>query len=317
MDLKNKIFIYAFIISIVAGMILMGIFTWGWTFYPTALSTHIHQGLNYKKSLAANIQGRKIMLIAGSSTFFGISAKQIEDTTGIKTINMAETIQLGIKYMLYYCKPYLNSGDIFILNFEYETYNGSIDGIFSNYLACYDTNYLKKLRVDEIATIAEKVFSGGLFWLSNPERTREIRVSVKDINANGDMTSNRRIRIDKKMRETLRTSMPLGGLIRPFEEQSDVWQELEAFIKWAKAKKIVVLASWPNTIYFDEYKQGQAADNISKIKNFYKKHNVPILGEPYDFMYPYTCFFDSSYHLHDEAVQGRTGKLLKYLKPYL
>ncbi|NEO00101.1 MAG: hypothetical protein F6K50_32935 [Moorea sp. SIO3I7] len=78
-----------------------------------------------------------------------------------------------------------------------------------------------------------------------------------------------------------------------------------------------MIATWPNTIWFDVYQEPRQQYFFKSIEHFYQRLGVTILGKAEDFMYDKSMFYDTSYHLHDLGVNHRTQQLIDLIKPYL
>ena len=92
---------------------------------------------------------------------------------------------------------------------------------------------------------------------------------------------------------------------------------IEKFVHWCRDNQIQVLATWPNTIWFDSYKEPSVQDAFESIKKNYESLDVPIVGKPEEAMFDMSLFYDSAYHLHDRGVRVRTEQLISSLRPYL
>jgi hypothetical protein len=100
-------------------------------------------------------------------------------------------------------------------------------------------------------------------------------------------------------------------------EQPKSFPLLEAFCKWAAANHIRVLATFPNLCDGPEYHTPVAKDTAERIKKFFTGLNVPVLGEYTDAILPADQFYDTNYHLTEEAARARTQRLAAKLVPYL
>src|SRR5438132_6167383 len=90
---------------------------------PSRLSSWAFQLTQKKRALAAQASSPKLLIVGGSATLFGISAKEIECETGYRSINLANHAALGPTYMLREAQRAAKSGDTVLLAFEYELYD--------------------------------------------------------------------------------------------------------------------------------------------------------------------------------------------------
>jgi hypothetical protein len=89
------------------------------------------------------------------------------------------------------------------------------------------------------------------------------------------------------------------------------------FCDWARTNQIQVLASLPVVVYRREYDSEATRSVLNAIESFYREIGVPVLGTSRDSMLPEDDFYDSHYHLTEEAALVRTRRLLAYLSPVL
>jgi hypothetical protein len=86
------------------------------------------------------------------------------------------------------------------------------------------------------------------------------------------------------------------------------------FVGWAKANKVTVLATWPNTIYFPSY---ESDPGFARIAAFYASLGVPVIGDPSISWLPREFFYDTQYHLNIEGILLRTDRLIQALQAVL
>src|SRR4051812_14897263 len=77
-----------------------------------------------KDRLIRNTPSPKIILVGGSNLAFGIDSKAIQDSLGLKVVNMGLYAKLGLRYMLAQVKPYIKPGDIVVVVPEYDQFYG-------------------------------------------------------------------------------------------------------------------------------------------------------------------------------------------------
>jgi hypothetical protein len=65
---------------------------------------------------------------------------------------------------------------------------------------------------------------------------------------------------------------------------------------------------------FPAYREPGPQAFFVRLAGFYGELGVPILGAPEDALLPAEDFYDTNYHLHDEAVARRTAALVPLLR---
>src|ERR1035437_2430394 len=82
-----------------------------------------------KRRVADQTASPRLLLVGGSATLFGLSAKEIEAQTGWHTINLGTHAALGTTYILHLAEQTAGPGDTVLLVLEYELYTyGKLNG---------------------------------------------------------------------------------------------------------------------------------------------------------------------------------------------
>ena len=151
----------------------------------------------------------------------------------------------------------------------------------------------------------------------SPPKPRADGYQSETLNALGDETNNSE---DKRPAEGVRRIEAVAPLdissLQSAANNSGI-QTIEKFVAWCNAHNVDVLATWPNTIWFDEYAQPDNQALFKDIESLYSRLEVPMLGEFSDFMFERSMFYDTGYHLHDRGVEVRTQLLAQHLEPFI
>jgi len=111
---------------------------------------YIKAAYDYKLGYARGLgDARKIVVIGGSSSLFGVRCQTIAAETGIPCVNMAVTAGLGIDLILAKAEDAIRPGDILLLPLEYDFYTAEAKVMRDNatantYLATYDRALLAR-----------------------------------------------------------------------------------------------------------------------------------------------------------------------------
>lgn len=100
---------------------------------PTGTSSWASE-LNKKKRLIAEATtSPKLILVGGSGTLFGVSAREIQQQTGWRTVNLGTHAALGTTLILDLAQAVAKPGDTVLLALEYELYNhGTVNQTWAN-----------------------------------------------------------------------------------------------------------------------------------------------------------------------------------------
>lgn len=301
---------------------------------PTVSSAPLCALLAEKRRIARSLaaSGPRLFLVAGSSTHFGISAAQIEAALGRPTVNYGNSGALSLDVMLGDVRRLARPGDWVLLVPEYSHYDrASINSVLVDYLLACAVDSLRDLplaqRIEAVfapsplrlgAGIAARLGLDGaaeaLAYLDQPLPLGERYVADVKIGPRGDGLVNRRAAITPKLRGRVAGFRALPLSFRP---DSDGLLALAAFASWARAQGVRVLATWPNALRFDAYRETGPQGFFRRVEAFYGALGVPVLGTPEAAMFEAGDFYDTNYHLHDEAVARRTEALVPLLRAAL
>ena len=283
---------------------------------PTASSSWIYELSTIKSNFANSIKTPKLLIVAGSNALFGISSRMITEETGIPTVNAAIHAGLGNNYILYSARFLAKAGDTIILPLEYASYTSSTEAssILVDYVFARDPKYL----LTHPWFIALLSFERLKLGISVKLHTSPIESGYqsKTINASGDETANREADITVDKRKKLDNANPIK-IKKKFMNSSAQLKTIREFSNWCHSKGIRLIATWPNTIWFESCQQPGFKEFTQTIEKFYNSINVPVLGKYSDFMYDKSMFYDTNYHLNDRGMRHRTKQLIDLLQPYL
>lgn len=276
-----------------------------------------HDWFTLKERAMAEKAGQpRLVVLGGSASHYGISARVLEEELGIPSVNLATHAGLA-HYVLERAKGELRPGDHVLLVLEYMAYQRGATQATYEYILSRDPAYFRQQDWLDWARFVLSLEWRSLAELSSNARKLPkdhrwddpIEESRDDINAWGDQTNHlEQTQVDKRLIEAL--ADPPQGI--PAQE------EIEAFLRWAKQNDIQVLVTWPNALYRDEYLQPATLAWIQRLKDFYTQENqVPVLGDFRASLLPPEQFYDTYYHLLEPTAVERTRRLIPLIRPYL
>jgi len=288
---------------------------------PTEGTRYLDEWWERKEAYAASIPGKKLLVVSGSNTLFGVDTEQIEEKLQLPTVNFGTHAGLGLKYILERTKNSLQDGDIVLLPLEYTMYIHieEYEQAYTTYIASRDDAYFRqKSIVEKIRFIA----SMDLFSLLHGIKERIYpashvigRYDSTYLNKNGDMLNNA---VEKKLsREQLHSKITcptFGKGNYPSEESRRCLLE---FLDFCRKRQIKVIAAYPAYLYPAKTFTGQDLEAIQGIDDFWRQQGVPVLEKYTDSLYDIDNFFDTTYHLNAAGKQIRTQQLIDWLKPVL
>jgi hypothetical protein len=325
---------WRFIVALPLGFILAIALFVGALYTQLGVPTHMSQWVSdlwqKKENVAARISGPRLLLVGGSGALFGINAQLIQQETGKPTVNMGTHAALMLNYIFYRIEKDARPGDTVLLVCEYEYYLNRFtysQEISDDYILARDPAYFRAMPLADKIAMATRIPFKRLQtgWKNRPDHARPpsppyspytpITPGIDCLDDNGDEIFN-----TEAARPPPQAFMqqPVKLLRDGFSsENTDGFADLTAFLQWARAHHVTVLATFPNLIYQPVYDLPKAQKTLETITRFYTSHGVPVIGTPREAMLPTDQFFDSVYHLVHSAALQRTERLIPELRPYL
>ena len=277
---------------------------------PKGDSAWVNAILGVKEAYAESIEEPKLLLVAGSSLHYGLSAAQAEETLGVPVVNMGTHAGL-LEYAYVRAQRSLEPGDMVIVAPEYSMYGQGhlLSAVRSDYLVSFDKAYLRGRPIAEQFAIVQGYLNPihrlkkHLDYIRKRKKNFKNKRYFKSLNNQGDESENVAYTGESYPRISFKTD---------FDSFAPRAVELAHFIKWCQINDVLVFMSWPGTLEFKESTLNAA--RLEQFKDFWRSHDVEILGEPEDFCCAPEFLFNTQYHLNLNGVAWRTELLLELLQ---
>lgn len=271
-----------------------------------------------KRVAMARRPGRRLVVVGGSASLYGIDAQLIERKLNIPCVNFATHAGLGLRYILDRAQRELRPGDTVLLVPEYGSWSDAYrdaPGPALNYLRSYDRAYLARMSFRESAAIVAQTplsewprsvrgwqhyLRGDLLSPQRPPPARTAR-----IDGNGDL----RLLMED------RTPTLGGEFAFCADETLPSVQRFREFSRWCRDHDIRLLFSWPNIMQPDV--PADVARPPDWLMRLIVDQGYAVLDRPLDACYPRAWFMDSCYHVDPCCRRIRTEALMRRLRPEL
>ncbi|MEB3826133.1 hypothetical protein [Phormidium sp. CCY1219] len=308
-------FLICWIIFLLAFFYQLGVQT-------TKISAWIDNIYVNKERIARSIDTPKLIVVAGSNALYGISCEAVAAQTGVPCVNAATHGTLGTDYIFRKARSLAKPTDIVLLPLEYHFYKqrDTLNNVFIDYVVASNPSYLLSLNPFQqirfvLGTSFPRLLNGminkTIYYLNSEPREN----TNLFLNEYGDIKKNKEANITSNLIHIVAEEKPME--LQGYLRSTSGMKSIRKFVEWARENQIQVIATWPNTIGFDVYQEAKSQEYFQSIKDFYQEIGVPVLGEPEDFMYDKSMFYDTSYHLHDRGTRHRTRQTIDLLLPYL
>lgn len=254
----------------------------------------------------------KLIILSGSNSLFGFSAKRLTDEYGITAVNTAVHAGLGVDYMLHYGRKHLKEGRIFILPLEYEIIGSSKpEETQQLHVIGHDPEYFTQLSsLEKLKFIAAIFFDthrrlfSYTFW---PEPKRDGGYQSKTLNEYGDETNNNPDKVTPEMLAPLNAKSS-----KKYQINNDVWNEIAQFSQDAIEAGAIVVLAFPN-IYTSTFDPQLNAEFFAELKNRSRAAKIPLIGEPEDRVFGENYAYDTTYHQNTAGQMHSTDILYQQL----
>jgi hypothetical protein len=99
-----------------------------------------------------------------------------------------------------------------------------------------------------------------------------------------------------------------------FDKDSISWDYLNSFVSWCKQRNVKVIFTPSTLMYFDTYKSDAKEKWFyENLPNEVRKMGWVYIGNPYDYMYDKSLYFNTDFHLTNEGRDIRTKQMIKDL----
>lgn len=330
-----------------AGFALMSIMSW--VLYSalfcfqvgarTAAEYWLYDALTVKRHLLrAMADKRKVLLVGGSSVWFGLDAGQVQQELGIDTLNLGLHAMHPLDRLVSDVRTDVKSGDIIIMQLEYDYY--TIDTPHNDW-------YVNQVMAGDPEIFWELNWREKVeFFLSVPPLRVLEGVGTRVIDVS---PAEHQKRIPRQPPEqvlllmqqvwaahalpegnyTIRNIDPQGNAViakgtftsygYPFNGQSVArvypWNTLGEFARYCADHGVLLYIGWPPVVKGSmAFDSPRIQEKVRTIEEKLAEFKIPVLGQAGDFQYDRRLFADTGYHLTHEGRALHTKHLLERLR---
>lgn len=304
--------------------------------FPVEAEYWVGEELALKQWLADRAgTGRRVLILSGSNSLFGIDSGLIERRMGFATVNLSTHGGLPLSFQLDYADKIVRAGDVVILPLEYEYYQRPLDqfaeGSWQMALAMFPEVFRRLPMIRRLSLLMQmepRMLLDGAYvsvrrlvqpdfmqqrsppdlqsvilkW-KNAAHARPAQYGVEATDEHGDF---------KRFCGNANADWTYSIAGDSFRIRPDVEGALKRQADQWKKRGARVYISFPPvstdvraTPLFDE--------NATKLGNSLERTGIETLGRPSDYVFPRAAFYDRRYHLNCEGRVSRTLILLRQL----
>jgi hypothetical protein len=271
-----------------------------------------------KHQRLASVSERKVVLVGGSNLAYGLESDIIERETSCPTVNMGMNGYFGARYMLNEVEPYLKSGDIVVLAFEWDNYGKSVNGSGKDLLAIAKTDpsvlaYFTAEQMRLAALAAPFVAQTKILRVTRRhlEELRSLPVaggsqegadiheieSLRSFDMHGDLNGHDGVAWGADFEQGI--DLTANGL------HLDIIKLIKEFAQDMKTRGVTVVMSYTPTMR-DYYQSQRVTINEAHRRLTSGRDAVFAPRPPEDFVFDSSHFFDTVYHLKTTSRDERS-----------
>lgn len=284
---------------------------------PVASDQWVEQAYTHKLLLANAVEGPRALIVAGSGALFGLDSGLLADHLGRPVINLGVNAGVQSQFIRRYAREAIRPGDWVILPLEYPLYHDRhrVNMAFNSYWLSHPGIRSLDLTLPQVARLIWFTSLGRLaegYWGLPANHQVEGLYGPQNLDANGDQINSEPDKQEVWMREAVEASpvQRYAGLATDDQANWDHWRELAAYIEGRGGCAVFIA---PAMLDRPEYHAGDEYRYYSTLASQARANGLNYWGEPLDFMYEKSLFFDTNYHLNAEARAVHSARVAKLL----
>ena len=282
---------------------------------PTPSSRWVFEAYDKKARIAAETPSPRVLVVAGSGALFGLDSAAISRSWNIPVVNMAVNAGLGLPYILWQARQTARAGDVILMPLEYALYvdDDRPNAQIVDYAFARDPSYWHALSPWRAAWFAAAMSPDR--WWQGLRRQDDPPIAGGlyggfHIGPAGDQTHTAESDRTSGNAAEVAASRVWDYGTRALSSHGG-WRQLAAFAQWAAHARVCLLAVPTAFLIQTRYATNPVErafyDNLpERVRSL----GIPWFGQPRDFMYPASWFFNTDYHLRDWARLEHTRRIL-------
>ena len=315
-------FLILFILAWVTLFLLWLLIIWGQAGNPTKMSQWITDAYAKKEHSAQAIRGKKIVIAAGSNALFGVNSQMLSDAFGLPVINDSVNAGIELPCVLYMAKRVITKGDIVLMPLEHSmyAYHGKpgvqmIDFVLSREPDCFWTLLPSEQFYLLWHATLDQISRG--YKSEGGERITKGVYGAQHIDDHGDQNETeieyRTEAMYQEVQQRYMTSPPYT-YGKDFSRSAPGWYYLKAFVEWCREREVTVIFM-PATLMSHESYHSDPKEYwfFTHIAEEVRARGWAYVGDPYDYMYDKSFYFNTDSHLTDAGRKVRTEQMIRDL----
>jgi hypothetical protein len=290
---------------------------------PSSMSQWVYDAYKKKDAIASSIEGKKILIVAGSNALFGVDSQLVSGAFGLPVVNYGVNAGIELPSTLFMAQRVIQRHDIVIMPLEYPmySYTGEAGVQMIDFVLSRESGFLSRLTLKEQFYIfwhvsVARVFEG--YFKADNKPVKAGLYGAHHIDGNGDqIETDVSFKTDPMFAEIENHHKNPEMYGAAFDADALGWKYLDAFVQWCDKREIKVIfmpsTLLRNEVYLNDKKEKMFFETIAKRV---RSRGWMFVGNPYDYMYDESSYFNTDFHLIDSARKRRTEQMIEDLKSH-
>lgn len=287
---------------------------WGYNAVTTHDEFWVEEIVRRKKAAAEKRQGGRLIILAGSSAWYGFRVHTLEEKLGVPVANMAVHAGLSIAGVSSDALAIVRPGDCILMAFEYDQFAHdpfqyrSMDHMLRVHPGMIlQLPPLEAMRYVMAPPVSEFEFRWKYYQrIKSGEDVFAFGREIVDLtDEEGEITER-----NEKYRRALDLSAQ-SKTLDPVNPKAT--EKLAYYIGRFQKMGLPVFATWPPRLMNPDYDRQEVTGIQQQIRKFYEDHGVTVVGEPKIATEQGEAFFNHSGHLSSTAAKERSVEVAGWL----
>jgi hypothetical protein len=277
------------------------------------------QMIELKQERVRSLASPRLLIIAGSNGLFSHSAETLTYECGVPVVNASLTAAFSLPFIIDQTRPLLREGDVVYMPIEYGLYAFDLEEekCDGHYLIAYDRESFwrqdSKRIVNQMFSFDLPYLISGLGEMALEKANVQRRFNAESLNDRGDQIGHTE-EAGKEYRPVIEAWKPLPA-VEPETIRTDSFTQryLADFLEWAGQNGVVVVGGLPTM--FDDQPVSDAT--VNAVREVFESRGHYFVALPNRSQYPREMFFDTPFHLHEQAQHQHSRALAPLLRPFV
>ncbi|WP_193092497.1 hypothetical protein [Halomonas colorata] len=277
----------------------------------------IAEAITYKQEAASALPSPKIVVVSGSGAMFGINSGELEAAYHLPAVNLGVNAGISLPVILHEAVPVIKPGDLVLLPLEYPLYNReeTISSSLVHWANSHPETFLELPPKRALKVFAQTSFTRILEGYRGVPADFSVSgdYGPHNLDSRGDQLHTARALREERHWNFL-NSLPDETYGAALQQGSFDWARLQHFRDELLIQGACPVFLPPPLLWRQSYKDSSLEANFYEtLPQRATSERLFWVGKPFEAMREANDFFDTNFHLVDEARSIYTQQIIGWL----